>query len=95
MDFDRVVFSGHAIRQMFLRGLKKDDILKVVTDGEVIIDYPYDKPYSSSLILGFAGNIPIHVFLAMNVAQRTGIVVTAYIPDKKLWTEDFKTRRTQ
>jgi len=35
----------------------------------------------------------LHVVLAYNQATRTGYVVTAYVPDPKLWSKDFKTRR--
>jgi len=51
-DFDRVLFSGHAVRRMFERGLSKDDVLGIVRDGEVIADYPEDEPYPSYLQTG-------------------------------------------
>lgn len=95
MDCEQIVFSGHAIRQMFQRGLAEDDVLAVIHKGEVIIDYPDDFPYPSYLILGYAQKTPIHVVLAMNQQQQTGIVITAYIPDKELWTDDFKNRRIE
>ena len=93
MDYKRIVFSGHAIRQIFNRGLKREDVLAVIRQGEVIIDYPDDTPYPSCLILGFAGNVPIHVVFAVDQQQEIGIIVTAYVPDAKIWTDDFKTRR--
>ena len=95
MDYKHIVFSGHAIRQMFNRGLKERDVLTVIRRGEVIIDYPDDEPYPSCLILGFVQNVPIHIVFAMNKQQQTGVIVTAYIPDTKIWTEDFKSRRSR
>ena len=56
MDYQQLVFSGHAIRQMFHRGISKDDVIKVVKNGQVITDYPEDKPYPSSLIFAFVGD---------------------------------------
>jgi len=44
MVYKRIVFSGHALRQMFGRGLKKDDCITVIRQGDVIMDYPDDKP---------------------------------------------------
>jgi len=44
MDYKRIRFSGHAIRQMFNRGLKQEDVLDVIRQGEVILDYPDDTP---------------------------------------------------
>lgn len=47
MDCAEVVFSGHAIRRMFERTLGRDAILDVVWGGEVIAEYPDDRPYPS------------------------------------------------
>jgi hypothetical protein len=86
-------FTGHAIRQMFLRQISDMDVRNVVNNGEVIKEYPDDKPLPSKLMLGFSEGRPIHVVLAYNAADETGYVITAYIPDTNLWTSDFKTRR--
>ena len=93
MNYDQIIFSGHAVRQMFTREIATNDVIEVVNNGQIIVDYPDDKPYMSYLILGFVNDKPIHVVFAFDKESRTGIVVTAYIPDKRLWTEDFRTRR--
>lgn len=93
MDYKRIIFSGHAVRQMFQRTISKDDILAVIRNGEVIVDYPDDKPYPSCLMLGFIQQKPLHVVFALDTENQVGIVVTAYVPDAHLWTEDFKSRR--
>ena len=93
MKYKRIMFSGHAIHQMFSRGLQKDDVLAVIQGGQVVIDYTDDKPYPSCLMLGFIKNLPIHVIFAVDLEQQIGIVITAYIPDSKLWAKDFKSRR--
>ncbi len=95
MDYSRIIFSGHAIRQMFQRVISKDDVLAVIRSGEVIIDYPDDKPYPSYLILGFVKNSPLHVVFALDEENQIGIVITAYVPDSHLWTGDFKLRRNK
>ena len=93
MDFERVVFSGHAVRRMFRRGLTKDDVLTVLRKGEIIARYPDDSPYPSCMVLGFMQSVPIHVVAGLDEVEQTAIVVTAYVPDPQLWTEDFRTRR--
>ncbi|MCD4823898.1 MAG: DUF4258 domain-containing protein [Phycisphaerae bacterium] len=93
MNCKHVLFSGHAIRRMFQRGLSKDDVLAVTRKGEIIANYSDDIPYPSCLILGIVRNLPVHVVLALDEPRQTGIVVTAYVPDLKLWADDFKTRR--
>jgi len=85
-------FTGHAIQQMFQRKVTKDDVRKVLNDGEVISDYPDDKPYPSMLLLGFVRKRPVHIVLAYDTINEAGYVVTAYVPDAKLWTENFKRR---
>ena len=87
------MFSGHAIRQMFHRDIAKDDVIRAINTGQVIIDYPDDTPYPSCLILGFIDDNPIHVVFAFDRENKTGIIITAYIPALKLWAEDFKSRR--
>lgn len=79
---------------MFRRGLGMDDVRNVIEYGEVIIDYPDDKPYPSYVMLSFIKNSPMHVVFAFDEENQTGIIVTAYVPDPRLWTEDFKSRRT-
>jgi hypothetical protein len=93
MDFNEIKFSGHAIRQMFQRDLKRDDVLAVIQGGEIIIEYPDDTPYPSCLLLGYVNEIPIHVVLATDCTRQIGIVITAYIPDENLWINGFRTRR--
>jgi len=90
---ESLVFSGHALRQMFARSITTQDIRTVIDDGEVIASYPDDRPYPSEMLLGFSGGRALHVVLAYNEAIRSGYVVTAYVPDTKLWSEDYKTRR--
>jgi hypothetical protein len=86
-------FTGHAIQQMFQRKITKNDVRKVVNHGEVILEYPDDKPFPSMLILGFIKKKPVHVVFAYDSLSETGYVITAYVPDSKLWEEDFKRRR--
>ncbi len=93
MDYNRVKFSGHAIRQMFDSGLKQEDVLTVVSEGEVIINYPDDTPYPSCLVLGFVRHVPIHAVFAVDEQQKTAIIVTAYVPDPTIWTNDFRRRK--
>ncbi|MFQ5954886.1 MAG: DUF4258 domain-containing protein [Kiloniellales bacterium] len=64
MDCDRILFSGHAIRRMFERGLRVSDVAAVLRHGEVIDVYPEDTPFPSRLMLGFVGSRAIHVVVA-------------------------------
>ncbi len=93
MDFDQLVFTGHAAKRIFERGILTAEIRQVLTSGEVIADYPNDTPYPSCLMLGWIGSRPLHVVAALDGATRTCYVVTAYVPDPAQWTPDFRLRR--
>ena len=93
MDCRNLVFSRHAIQQMFLRRISKSEVQAVVAYGEVIEERPDDTPFPSYLLLDFLAGRPIHVVFSYDESTDTGYVVTAYIPDPNLWQDDFRTRR--
>jgi hypothetical protein len=93
MKCKQTIFSGHSIRRIFERGIKKEEILEVITNGEKVADYPDDRPFPSSLFLGFVRQKPLHVVVAFDAASETCYVITAYEPDLLIWNDDFKTRR--
>lgn len=94
MDYRTVVFSGHAIRRMFERSLRKTLVIDVLRSGETIADYPDDSPYPSRLLLGYPEGKPLHVVAALDPIQATCYVITVYEPDPAQWNPDFKTRRS-
>lgn len=87
-----ITSSGHAIRRMFERQIAKDAVVSAIHSGEVIESYPDDEPYPSYLMLGFVGETPIHVLAGFDVESSAAIVVTVYVPDPALWSEDFRKR---
>ncbi|MDP4187229.1 MAG: DUF4258 domain-containing protein [Bacteroidota bacterium] len=90
-----VIFSQHALQQMFKRGISIGEIKYAVEKGEMIRHYPDDKPYPSKLFLVFIKKVPLHVIVAEKINDQKVelIIITAYRPDKLVWKEDFKTRR--
>ena len=93
MRCNNIKFSRHALIQMFSRAISKEHVVKVIKNGEIITNYPDDKPYPSALLLGFAGNKPLHIVVGFDESDLTCIIITAYKPDLKIWKSDFKTRR--
>ena len=93
MDCDPVEFSGHAVRRMFERQIEKDAVIAVIRNGEIIADYPDDDPYPSFLILGVAAGRPLHVVLGIDPESKAARVITVYVPEPDLWSQDFRTRR--
>ncbi|MBD2449477.1 DUF4258 domain-containing protein [Nostoc sp. FACHB-152] len=93
MYCQNLVFSRHAIQQMFFRRITQQEVQQVINSGEVIEENPNEPPFPSYLILDFVNGQPIHVVFSYDEVSDTGYVVTAYIPDSNLWTDNFKKRR--
>ncbi len=92
---EHVKISLHAGEEAANDELTLDSILLSGLQGEVIEDYPSDKPYPSCLILGFASSaLPIHSVWAYNPSSQMAILITVYKPDPRRWL-NFKTRIAQ
>ena len=65
--------------------------MSVINNGEIIEFYNDDYPYPSCLILGYSGEIALHVVASIN----EGIIhlISAYVPDLTRWEKDFRTRK--
>ena len=78
---------------MFFRRISKQEVKTAINYGEVIEENPDDSPFPSYLILDFVNGKPIHIVLSYDEIKETGYVVTTYIPDSQLWTDNFRKRR--
>ena len=92
MECAEIQISGHAFRKMFARRISIVDVKQVTLNGEIIKTYPDDKPYPSQLIFHLINSRPIHVVVARDITNGICIIVTAYIPEVGIWSDDFKTK---
>lgn len=94
---DRVLYSAHAKFEMENDEFGKifdNEVEEAVYNGEIITDYPDDKPYPSALIFGLTKiKRPIHVVCAYNKGDKMVIIVTVYHPEPKLWKENKRRRK--
>ncbi len=68
------------------------EVQMVIEQGEIIEHYPDDPRGHSCLMLGFGENgRPIHVLCSPKVEFLA--IITAYLPDKDEWEDDFRVRR--
>jgi len=88
----RVRITDHADEEEFEDGLAYEEIYSLVIQGEVILDYPKDKPYPSCLVLGrnFLGEA-IHSVWAHNPENSWAVLITVYRPNAERWI-DWKVR---
>lgn len=84
--YGRIRITDHADEEAQADHLSFDEIFFSVLHGEIIEDYPTDKPYPSCLIYGdsFVGE-PIHTVWAYNPATQWAVLVTVYRPDPERW----------
>ncbi len=62
MDHDQIIFSGHAVRQMFAREIAINDVIEVVNNGQIIIDYPETLIFNMNFIGIKIGDVNGSVF---------------------------------
>lgn len=93
MEYEQLIFSSHAIKQMFSRKISKAEVKTVLSAGEVIREYLDDSPYPSYLFLGFVSDRPIHVVVGFDFKTRRAYVITTYQPNSELWELDYKRRK--
>lgn len=90
---DRIRITNHATEEAENDGLLLDEILGTVLKGELIEQYPGDKPYPSCLIYGVnPDRQPVHSVWAYNEDTDWAVLITVYRPDPARWI-DWRKRR--
>ena len=86
--------SKHATRRMDLRGISLADIRWVVLNGELIREYPEEKPYPEYLFLGYprGPDAPCYAVVASNDET---LIVTVHEYDPEVYEPDHRTRRKE
>ena len=90
-----IEWQRHALERMMERGISRNTVIKVLLTGEVIEDYPNNKPFPGALFLGWIEGLPFHVVSAINEESCRCYIITAYKPDLDHFESDYKTRRKQ
>lgn len=88
----KLLFLPHAISQMARPAnmISANEVERVVTEGEIIEDYPEDVRGPSCLMLGSGEGRAVHVVCAPKDEYLA--VITAYVPDPPQWSPDFRRR---
>ncbi|OFZ18291.1 MAG: hypothetical protein A2Z20_11635 [Bdellovibrionales bacterium RBG_16_40_8] len=87
-----ILYTPHAIRQMNSekRMITTNDVEKVISGGRIIEDYPDDKRGHSCLMHAEINERHIHIVCAPK--DNYVAIITAYVPDKEIWSNNFNTR---
>jgi len=83
-------FSDHAVKRMIKRSILRQEVETVISEGEIIEEYPHDKYFPSCLVCGKteAGR-DLHIQVSYPPVV---VVITAYEPDPEEW-ENGRNRR--
>jgi len=87
-----ILISHHARVRMFERNVSTDDLIAIISSGEIIEEYPDDEPCPSFLIMGFIDATAYHTVIGL--CQDHIRVITVYIPEEDKWIE-YRRRRNE
>ena len=89
----RIRITDHADEEAQADRLSFNEIFVSVFQGEIIKNYPDDKPYPSCLIYGNTfSRDPVHSVWAYNQENQWAVLITVYRPDPQRWI-NWRTRR--
>lgn len=92
--YRRVQVTLHADEESQADNLIVEEVFYSALHGEMIEDYPTDRPFPSCLIYGRnAKGEPIHSVWAYRKDNRWAVLITVYRPDPNLWIDCRKRRR--
>lgn len=91
---NRFRLSKHATRRMDLRGRSLADIRMVVLEGEMIREYPEEKPYPEYLFLGCPHGPDDSCYVVVASNDET-LIVTVHEYDPEVYDPNHRTRRRE
>ncbi len=90
---NRIRITDHADEEAESDNLSSDEVFFSVFQGELIEEYPNDKPYPSCLVYGNTSDgSPVHSVWGYNPENQWAVLITVYRPDPNRWT-NWRQRR--
>lgn len=83
----------HTLVRLAERNISQNVVLEVILKGEVIEDYPENRPFSSCLMFKVVKGKPFHVVVSLDEQNQKAYIITAYKPNLDKFESDFKKRR--
>jgi len=92
---EKILWSLHAVKKLRAEALKKTLIEESLKACDLIEDYQTEgRPLPDCLVLGFIGNEPVHIVVAIDADFDRILLVTVYRPSAERWGNDWKTRKS-
>ena len=91
----RYVLSKHAEREREADVIPTRELEEALGNCEVIEDYPGDPRGPSCLVLGFAGQRPLHAVCSLKRDPEEVFLITVYDPSRRpeQWVDQYRRRR--
>jgi len=95
IDKGEIRISNHGYDELADDGLLVKDVMIGVKEGRIVEDYPeYPKGPCVLVLQRDVGGSPIHAVWGIPKGSSSpAVLVTAYKPDRSLWSDDFMERR--
>ena len=92
---EKYEFSIHAEREREADRITAAEFERALVRCDLIEDYPNDPRGPSCLVLGFAGDRPIHAVCAIKGEPEEILIITVYDPSKRpeKWTDKYRKRK--
>ncbi|MDL1973588.1 MAG: DUF4258 domain-containing protein [Deltaproteobacteria bacterium] len=66
----RIEWSAHALKRMLEKGISRASVKHIICTGEMIENYPDDKPFPSGLFYEIWQNQPLHAVIAYDLTEQ-------------------------
>ena len=90
---NKIEWRKHVFQRMLERDIKREDIKKVILEGEIIENYENDEPYPSALFFKIINARPLHTVTAFDEEQNKAYIITTYEPNMEIFESDYRTRK--
>jgi hypothetical protein len=85
-----IIITQHLVLRIRERGIRYDDVIAAIKNGEIIEDYPNAYPFPACLILSVMP-YPLHVVCGLGDGKL--FIITVYRPNENEWDSDWRTRK--
>jgi len=91
---EKILWSLHAVKKLRVEGLKKRHVEESLKACDLVEDYQTEgRPLPDCLVLGFIGDEPVHIVVAIDADFDRILLVTVYRPLTERWEDGWKTRK--